>query len=833
MAWCTGPLAALWAVAGAAAPGGQAVRVDRYEVNRDGVALQITALRDDIIRVRAGAGGLGEDASWAVAAGVRGQHRPMDLTQHGSNDELRTRDLRLSVDRTTLRLRVEDASGGVVLEDAPGPALAFQRGVHLRKAMPAAMHYFGLGDKAGPLDRRGEAFTLWNTDAGGFGESTDPLYKAIPFVLGVAEAGGSFGLLFDNTWRSYFDFGKSERDVLAFGAEGGAVDYYVMAAAAPKGVVEAYAYLTGIAPLAPLWSLGFQQSRYSYATESEARGIAGRLRAERIPADVIYLDIDYQDRNRPFSVSSAAFPDLPRFIADLKAEDFRVVLITDLHIARAPGENYRPYDSGAAADLFLRRPDGSPYVAEVWPGAAVFPDFSREAAGVWWGGLYADFVRDGAAGFWNDMNEPAIFGVREKTMPLDTVHRIEEPGFAPRAASHAEMHNVYGMLNSRATFRGLLRLTPDVRPFVLTRASYAGGQRFAATWTGDNTSSWNHLRLSTAMLNNLGVSGFGYAGDDIGGFEGAGPSPDLLTRWIEVGAFNPIFRDHAAKGKAAQEPWSGGAEQEAIRRRYIEERYRLMPYIYGLAEENSRTGLPLMRPVYLEFPGQLARGGQLGGTADQFLLGPNLLVAPAPVGESPFAYSIVLPGAGWYDYWTGLRAEAAVVTETPRLERLPVFVRPGAILPRQPLVQSTAQTPDGPLQLAVFPGPDCRGQLYFDDGVSFAYRRGVFLRQVVRCSSAAGRTLVDFDARQGRYAPWWHRIELAVHGVTAAPHRVRCGGEDLTSRYDAASQTVFVELPDTAKAARVSIDAGPSIAGRSGHRRADGTPSAEQRSDRP
>lgn len=785
--------------------------VDHYRAVLNGMTLDICALRDDIIRVRAGPGALGEDASWAVAPEIRKRTVPMAQSEVGAGVVLRTKALVVRLDLASLRLTIEDTEGHVVLDDAPGRGLVFDSdsgGMHLRKRMPVDAHYFGLGDKTGPLDRRGEAFTLWNTDAGGFQESTDPLYKAIPFVLGVVESGRSFGLFFDTTWRSYFDFGKTERDTLRFGAAGGAVDYYVMAAASPKGVVQAYAYLTGTAPLTPLWALGFQQSRYSYETETQARAIAEHLRADRIPADVIYLDIDYQDRNRPFTVSSTAFPDLPRFIADLKAMDFRVVLITDLHIAQAPDQNYRPYDSGHAEDVFLKRPDGSPYVAEVWPGKSVFPDFSRSRVRDWWGDLYADFLRAGAAGFWNDMNEPAIFDVRDKTMPLDTVHRIEEPGFATRNASHAEMHNVYGMLNSRATFAGLLRLRPDQRPFVLTRATYAGGQRFAATWTGDNTSSWNHLRLSIAMLNNLGLSGFGYAGDDIGGFEGMGPSPDLLTRWIEIGAFNPIFRDHAAKGKPPQEPWVGGADHEAIRRRYIEERYRLLPYLYALAEENSRTGVPLMRPVFLEFPGQLAQAGLLGGTADEFMLGSDLLVAPAPVGESPAPYPVTVPGSGWYDYWSGLRIDASRWSETPRLDRLPVFVRPGAILPRQPLVQSTSQTPAGPLQLSVYPGADCRGQLYLDDGVSFAYRSGVYLRQGVHCRVEPRAIIVEFDAREGRYPPWWRQIDLEVHGMASAPRRVLFGSAPVPSRYDGAQQSLRITLPDAA-GARVRIEVPP------------------------
>jgi len=811
-------LTLLLVAAGASA--GAPASVDRYRLDHDGLKLEISAPRADILRVRAGRQALAEDASWAVSADVRGRLQPLSVAETGTTTELRTSALVLKIDKATLHLRIEDVQGNVVLEDAPGRALAFEHapaaataaagaGVmssRLRKLMPEDAHYFGLGDKAGALDRRGAAFTLWTTDAFGFGESSDPLYKSIPFVLGVLENGRSFGLFFDNTWRSFFDFGKSEREVLSFGAEGGGVDYYVMAGSGPKQIVQAYAYLTGTAALAPRWALGFQQCRYSYETEAQARAVADRLRADRIPADVLYLDIDYQDRNRPFTVSGTAFPDLPRFVADLKAMDLRVILITDLHIAAAASQNYSPYDSGTSADVFLKRADGSTYVADVWPGKSVFPDFSRAPARDWWGGLYHDFTAMGVAGFWNDMNEPAIFNVREKTMPLDTVHRIDEPGFQPRAASHAEMHNVYGMLNSRATNEGLLRLQPQQRPFVLTRASYAGGQRYAATWTGDNTSSWNHLRLSVSMLNNLGLSGFGYSGDDIGGFAGAGPSADLLTRWIEVGAFNPIFRDHTAKGKPQQEVWVNGPEHEAIRKRYIEERYRLLPYIYALAEENSRTGMPLMRPVFLEFPQQLGKGQSLGGSADQFMLGPNLLVAPPPEWESPYAYDIVLPGKGWYDYWTGLRQTSDTLKETPRLERLPVFVRPGAIVPRQALTQSTVQTPDGPLELAIYPGPDCETQLYFDDGVSFSYRNGAYLRQSVRCHDDAHAFSVEFGTREGHYHAWWHELELAIHGVSAPPRSVHLGTTEVTGNYDAASQTLRIRIPDQAVSSRLTID---------------------------
>jgi alpha-glucosidase len=309
-----------------------------------------------------------------------------------------------------------------------------------------------------------------------------------------------------------------------------------------------------------------------------------------------------------------------------------------------------------------------------------------------------------------------------------------------------------------------------------------------------------HLKLSVSQLVSLGLSGFAYAGDDIGGFAGDPPSPELLTRWIEIGAFNPIFRDHYLKGKAEQEVWVHGKEHEDIRRRYIEERYRLMPYIYALAEENSRTGLPLMRPVFLEYPEMVAKGDRLGGTEDQFMLGRDLLIAPPMTWESPAPYRITLPGKGWYDYWTGLPLAGDGTTETPALDHLPVFVRPGAILPRQPLVQSTVEIPKGRLQLAVYPGADCRGGLYLDDGESFAYKSGAYLRQQITCDAGS----LSFGKREGSFKPWWTGFDVVIHGWTGPAPEVRLDGKVIAATVDAA-RTLSFTLPDIAHPARVTI----------------------------
>lgn len=773
---------------------------DRYVLSANGVTLEISAPRDDIIRVRAGEGALPEDASWAVLPDVRTRRVALEISDKGTTVEVSTKTLSVIVDRKTLSISICDLAGRTILDDAQGTPIRFDNGgFRVRKAMPNDQHFFGLGDKTGPLDRRGGAFTFWNTDMFGYSPATDPIYKSIPFVIGLNEAGGTYGLFMDNTWRGFMDLGKSERGAWSFGAEGGGVDYYVMTGAAPKDIVQSYAYLTGPAPLTPLWALGFQQSRWSYMTQAEAQGIADRLRKDRIPADVLWLDIDYQDRNRPFTVDRKAYPDLPGLVKRLDGQGMKLVVITDLHIASAPNEGYAPYDSGMAADIFMKKPDGKPFVGPVWPGPAVFPDFTQAKAREWWGKNYAEFVAMGVAGFWNDMNEPAVFNSPTRTMPIDVVNTIDSPGFATRKTTQAETHNLTGLLNACATFEGVRKLAPDKRPFVMTRASYAGGQRCGATWTGDNTSSWGHLSLSTTQLVSLGLSGFSYSGADIGGFAGNAPSPDLLTRWIEIGAFNPIMRDHYQKGKPEQEVWVHGPEHEAIRRRYIEERYRLMPYIYALAELNSRTGLPLMRPVVLEYPMVVKGGDRVGGTEDQFLLGSDLLIAPPMTWEALTPYNIPLPGVGWYDYWTGERIDKQQVSETPKLDRLPVFVRPGAIIPKQPLVQSTAETPKGALELHVYPGGECGTSLYLDDGVSFGYQRGAFLRQAIACNADA----LTFAPRTGSYKPWWTGFDVVIHGWKGAAPKVTLGGKAVAARVEGGA--LKFTLPDLPKGAKIAI----------------------------
>jgi alpha-glucosidase len=795
---------------------------------RDGDAhMQIIALRDDVLRIRVSRSAeFPEDASWAVLKEARQSRAAVTPDNAPDSVGFQTRVLRVSIDRKTFALTISDHNENVLQKDVL--SIEFHgESFRVYKAMPLDEHYFGLGDKPGPLDRRRQAFAMWNTDAYGFQESTDPIYKSIPYFIAF-RAGRAFGVFLDNTWRSSFDFGKELPDTYSFGAVSGPLDYYFFYGPTPKQVVETYAWLTGTSSLPPVWALGFQQSRYSYTPQARVLEIASRFRTDHIPADAIYLDIDYQEQNRPFTVDHNRFPDFPGMVSQLAAENFHVVAITDLHIAKYPDHGYAPYDTGIAGDHFVKSPDGSIYSGVVWPGPSVFPDFTRAQTREWWGGLYRDFYKMGIAGFWNDMNEPSVFSSPTKTMPLDVIHRIDEPGFMKRSATHAEIHDVYGMENSRATFEGLQHLNPDLRPFVLTRASYAGGQRYAATWTGDNSSTWNHLRLTTPMLENLGLSGFVLSGADVGGYAGT-PQPDLLTKWIEIASFQPIDRDHTDKESGDQEPWVGGPEAESIRRRFIEERYRLMPYLYTVAEEASRTGIPMERPLFFEFPEATSDRHPIDidpETAGEFLLGPDMLIAAPPYPDKIDNYAVEFPSATWYDYWTGqpvskpaprddrhpnaLASPIDLVPLTvlihPELASLPVFVRAGAILPIAPLTQSTNEIPQGPLTLRVYSGDGCVGHLYLDDGKTYAYKTGVNLRMDFNCEVNANRLLLRLGEHKGSYPAWWREIRVEIYGWSPRKRTALLNGRHIDANLDLSPGKVALTVPDDGRAEVLEIE---------------------------
>jgi alpha-glucosidase len=770
--------------------------------------LAVTALSPEVVRVRfAPAPAFGRDHSYAVVGRPPEKADARVEVGRGSST-IATAALRVTVAHDPLRVSVADASGTVLDEDDPGEGISWS-GSRLRaaKRLREDDHVYGFGEKNGRLDKRGWAlggyrYVMWNSDTYAYDASTDPLYVSVPFYM-VLRGGRAYGIFLDNTFRSFFDVGHTSPGVLSFGAEGGELDYYFIYGPTPRQVVERYTELTGRIPLPPRWALGYNQCRWSYYPESRVRLLADTFRERRIPADVIWLDIHYLDGYNPLTWDKARFPDPTKMIADLAAQGFRVVTIVDPHPKKEPG--WAPYDSGLAGGHFVKNPDGSVFEGPVWPsnaekdpGPSVFPDFSRPATRAWWGGLYADLVNEGVAGIWNDMDEPAVFQTPSGTMP-DTVGFDNEG----QPADHREIHNVYGMLMSRSTHEGLRRLRPRERAFVLTRASFAGGQRYAAVWPGDNTSDWAHLRGSIPTLLGLGLSGFSLAGSDIGGFAGA-PSAELFTRWLQLGVFYPFMRDHTELTSPDQEPWAFGTRHEAINRRAIEMRYELLPYVYDAMADASATGVPAMRPLFLDFPDDPLTHA----VEDEFLFGDGLLVAPV-VREGATARDVYLPAGDWYEYGATRAVAGGRSIRVPvTLDSIPVFVRAGAFLFTQPVVQSTAEMPGQPLTVTVYPAARSRGELYEDDGLTMDYLGGAFAKRTFVQQREASRCLVEVSAPEGSYrgAPRDLVLRVAWEG---RPARVLVDGKALAAASGAGpgfrveDGFVVVRMPDPW--ARVSL----------------------------
>jgi alpha-glucosidase len=581
----------------------------------------------------------------------------------------------------------------------------------------AGTSLYGTGEVTGPLQRNGSTVTLWNTDNFRYSKHGGKrLYQSHPWVLAVRADGSAFGVLADTTWGTEL----SLNGMIEFSSDGPSFPLIVIDRASPQAVLGELARLTGHIPLPPLWALGYQQCRWSYQPDARVREIADGFRSRKIPCDVLWMDIDYMDGFRVFTFSPTEFPDPRGLNAYLHERGFKSVWMIDPGVKADPADP--TYATGTAADVWVHDAFGAPYRGDVWPGECRFPDFTRPETRTWWAGLYQDFMATGVDGVWNDMNEPAVFKVPGGTMPLHNWHR---GGGDIAPGPHARYHNVYGMLMVRASREGIMAANPAKRPFVLTRSNFLGGQRYAATWTGDNESTWDHLRMAIPMTLNLGLSGQPFNGPDLGGFTGTA-EPELWGHWVAVGAFFPFCRAHAQKSMPPKEPWAFGPEVEAVARTALQRRYRLLPYFYTLFHESSRNGQPVMRPVFFADPKDPA----LRAEDRAFLVGDDLLVVPK------WATNPALPTGHWRNL--SLVGENSVADKyQPDLR-----IREGAIIPLGRVIQSTAEQSLDPLTLLVSLDGQGRasGRLYEDAGDGYGYQKGDFLLTTYH-AVRAGRTV--------------------------------------------------------------------------------------------
>ncbi|MBY0243723.1 MAG: glycoside hydrolase family 31 protein [Burkholderiaceae bacterium] len=762
-----------------------------------GARMRIGFATPDTVRVRLSPdGAFLPDRSYAIVGAPPSV--PATLTRQGALLHLRSASgTRVTVrSRPGLEISVYDSAGRLVQASDPARPAAFDR---RSGAVETSMRrddyelYYGFGEKTLPLSRHQQHMVMWNADVPDYPAGHDPSYQAIPFFIAL-HAGKSHGVFFNNTWRSWFDMGKTEPRRYSFGASGGELDYYVFTGGAgrtPAGVLRDYTALTGRGALPPLWALGYQQSRWSYMSQDKVLDIAREFRQRRIPADVLTLDIDHMDGFRVFTWNRTTFPDPAGMLARLHADGFRAVTIVDPGVKVDHG--YPIYRGGRDRGLYVRDAAGGELHAKVWPGICAFPDFTSPAARAWFGGLYQSALELGVDGFWNDMNEPGVFAPDGFNQPAITLGPQNTFPLAARHAgdglpgSHAQYHNVYGMQMARASFEGLRGLRPERRPFVLTRAGFAGVQRYAAVWTGDNSPTWSHLALTIPMLTNLSVSGVPFVGADVGGFMGS-PGAELHARWLQAAVLTPFFRTHSNDVSAAREPWAFGPAYEAINRRTIELRYQLLPYLYTLFADHEQSGAPPMRPLWFAYPGDV----RASLVDDQFLLGGDLLVAPV-LQEGKTMREVYFPqGDAWIGWWDGVRHEGGTVARIAApLERLPLFIRAGAAIPTAPVVQHSAALRDVALTFAVALGADGGGHVFQDAGDGYQYRAGA-ARTVSVIQDAQGVTL-QIPPNQG-----YQRIgAIELVGLASAPAAVRLDGVPAPeARFDAAGGRLRITLPD-------------------------------------
>ncbi len=627
--------------------------------------------------------------------------------------------------------------------------------VWIRKNLQETEHFFGLGDKPCALNLRGKYFSMWGADHYDFHEESDPLYKSIPFFLSLRER-MAYGLLFDNTCRSYFDFGATDEKVLSFGSFGGLMNYYFIYNNTPLDIISAYTRLTGTPELPPLWALGYHQSKWSYYPDKAVYNLVERFRGLGIPCDAVHLDHHYMERKEGFTWDKQNFPDAEGMVRALEKDGVKTVLIVN------PGVKVNPanpvWKEGMERNYFCRRSEGNLLWEEVWRGLCNFPDFTAPAVRGWWADLFSrDIGKIGVRGLWNDMNEPVVFP--DRTFPMDTRHEYDG-----MPCSHEKAHNIYGQCMAEASWLGMKRHAPDRRPFLLSRSGFAGLQRFAATWTGDNRSSWEHLKLANFQCQRLAASGISFAGADAGGFMGH-PTPELFCRWMQMASFHGFFRNHSSGEFGGQEPWVFGQEVTSYVKAAIEGRYRLLPYIYTQFHRYAETGMPVLRSLAL----QCFTNKDTYWRGAEYFFGDHLYVIPIhePQEGGRFLY---IPEGVWYSYHTDSLMEDTgkdVWVKSP-LSFLPVYVRGGAVIPHWPVQQYVGELLRPPLTLDVWWAPEgeVASHLYEDAGDGYAYRNGECAVHGFLYRGGSNSLELDWNC-EGDPCAFHESAEVVLHGLPA------------------------------------------------------------------
>ena len=732
-----------------------------YFTTENNVVLQLTIQRGSVLRFRYTTTGIFEkDFSYAITKYANRGYNHLEITEDKEYYNVTTSKLICKIAKSDMRISMYDAlDKAVICEDELGfhweESHEFGGDiVKMTKTSQDSESYYGLGDKPVHINLKGKRYENWVTDSYAYGKDSDPIYKAIPFYIGLHHK-KAYGIFFDNTFRSYFDFCHERRNITSFWAQGGEMNYYFIYGPQMSDVVANYTDLTGRPHELPaLWTLGYHQCKWSYYPESKVKEVTKKFRELKIPCDAIYLDIDYMHGFRCFTWNKEYFPNPKKMVKELADDGFKTIVIID------PGikidMNYDVFREGLEKDYFCKRADGPYMKGKVWPGECYFPDFTNPEVREWWSGLFKELVEDiGVKGVWNDMNEPAVMDVPGKTFPNDVRHNYEG-----NYCSHRKAHNIYGMQMARATYQGLKKFSYPKRPFVITRAAYSGTQRYTSTWTGDNVASWEHLTIANIQAQRMCMSGFSFVGSDIGGFAEQ-PNGELYARWIQLGIFHPFCRTHSSGDHGDQEPWTFDDNITNVVRKFIEIRYQLLPYLYTAFWRYANEGVPILKSLVLFDQSDTHTHYR----NDEFIFGEKILACPITEPNAK-GRRMFFPKGKWFNFWTDKIVkggqEAWVDAD---LDSMPIFIKEGAVIPKYPIQQYVGEKKIDQVTLDVYykKGRE-KSELYEDAHDGYDYKKGRFSLRYFNLVGKKDELIIQ-QHKSGKFITTYKTFKIKLHGM--------------------------------------------------------------------
>tara|TARA_B110000240_G_scaffold198152_1_gene256791 strand:- start:616 stop:3021 length:2406 start_codon:yes stop_codon:yes gene_type:complete len=728
---------------------------------KNNVVLQVTVVRDSVIRFRyATSGKFEKDFSYGVTIHASRGYNFLDVAEDKTHYIIKTSKLICKVEKLSLQVSLYDALDlKLINEDEIGFHWeeSYEFGgdiVKMSKACQKSESFYGLGDKPVEVNLKGKRFENWATDSYAFGKNTDPIYKAIPFYTAIQD-NKAYGIFFDNTFKTHFDFAHERRNVTSFWAQGGEMNYYFIYGPKMEDVVKNYTDLTGKPhTLPPLWALGFHQCKWSYYPESNVKEITKTFRDLKIPCDAIYLDIDYMDGFRCFTWDKKYFPDPKRMVKELEDDGFKTVVIID------PGIKidleYDVFKEGLDKDYFCKRADGPYMKGKVWPGECYFPDYTKPEVREWWSGLFQELIEDiGVKGVWNDMNEPAVMDVPNKSFPDDVRHDYDG-----NPCSHRKAHNIYGTQMARATYHGLKKYAYPKRPFVITRSAYSGAQRYTSTWMGDNVATWEHLAIANNQAQRMAMSGFSFAGSDIGGFAEQ-PQGELFARWIQLGVFHAFCRVHSSGDHGDQEPWVFGEEITDIVRKFVEIRYQLLPYLYTAFWNHIDKGTPILKSLVLFDQEDIHTHYR----SDEFVYGEHILVCPI-LEPNAKGRRMYVPRGKWYNFWTDEVVKGGKeIWVDADLDNMPIFIKEGAVIPKYPVQQYVGEKKFDEVTLDVYykHGKE-KSQLYDDAHDGYDYKKGRYSLRNFKLTGKKKEFILQ-QHKEGTFDAAYTKFNIVLHNL--------------------------------------------------------------------